>query len=105
MSRYKAAGPQGEFEPGSSDQVLANKLGITDPAEMAEVELILIHPFRDGNGRLARLLADVMAAQSGRGPLDYASWDAEKSRYFGAIKKGLDRSYTTMETLVKQALT
>lgn len=34
---------------------------------MAEVhgELLLIHPFRDGNGRLARWLADVMALQAG----------------------------------------
>ncbi len=28
-------------------------------------ELLLIHPFRDGNGRLARWLADLMAAQAG----------------------------------------
>lgn len=27
------------------------------------VELILIHPFREGNGRLSRLLADVIAVQ------------------------------------------
>ena len=34
---------------------------------MAEIhaELLLIHPFRDGNGRLARCLADVMALQAG----------------------------------------
>ncbi len=37
------------------------------------VELILIHPFREGNGRLSRLLADVMAVQAGFQSLDYES--------------------------------
>ena len=32
---------------------------------MVHTELLLIHPFRDGNGRLARWLADIMAAQAG----------------------------------------
>ena len=35
------------------------------------IEFILIHPFREGNGRLSRLLADVMAVQAGFQPLDY----------------------------------
>lgn len=39
----------------------------------AHVELILIHPFREGNGRIARLLSDVMAVQAEIGPLDYFS--------------------------------
>jgi cell filamentation protein len=29
------------------------------------VEFVLIHPFREGNGRIARLLADVMACLAG----------------------------------------
>jgi cell filamentation protein len=39
---------------------------------VTHVELILIHPFREGNGRLSRLLADVMAVQAGHEPLDYS---------------------------------
>ena len=35
------------------------------------VELILIHPFREGNGRIARLLCNVIAFQAEIGPLDY----------------------------------
>ena len=30
----------------------------------------LIHPFREGNGRVGRLLLNVMACQAGIGPLD-----------------------------------
>jgi len=37
---------------------------------VVHVELLLIHPFREGNGRLARLLATLMAMQAGLPPLD-----------------------------------
>ena len=57
---------------------------------IVHVEFILIHPFRDGNGRLSRLLSDVMAVQAGFQPLDYSCWDANKSAYFSAIEQGFD---------------
>lgn len=201
MSDRYDAGEEGEFQPGSNGLVLRNKLGITDPAEMDEAELvlleklyeavlvealpdrtltvadlktwhrrwlgniydwagrersvnltkgefqfasavqiprlldvfqrdclarftpchgsdatavieaiaithvefILIHPFREGNGRLSRLLADVMAVQAGHGPLDYSSWDADKPSYIGAIHAGLAGNYEPMQRLVKLA--
>lgn len=179
MSRYNVSGSQGEYEPGSNDLVLANKLGVIDSREMdiielellqdlyeyifekafpeesltvelikdwhfkwlgnvyewageersvniskqgfsfavatqiskllglfenevlshftpckflpsdelvkviaiTHVEFILIHPFREGNGRLARLLADVMAVQAGFETLDYTSWELNKAEY------------------------
>src|SRR5688500_10914176 len=34
-------------------------------------ELLLIHPFREGNGRTARILANSMARQKGYGPLHF----------------------------------
>ena len=40
--RYEAAGEQAEYQLGSNDEVVANLLGITDPAEMAEAELVLL---------------------------------------------------------------
>lgn len=200
--RYHVPGTQGDFQPGSGDQVLANKVGITTPEDMDElelglltqlyedvlinqlpdrqltiadlktwhrrwlgnvyawagqervvnmskgsfmfaaapqisrllaefesnclirwtpchdmdtetlvegiavthVELILIHPFREGNGRLSRLLADVMAVQSGREPLDYSTWEAHKAGYIGAIQQGLVANYAPMKYWVAQAL-
>lgn len=200
--RYQTEGAQGSYQPGSGDQVLANKLGITDPAEMDElelallgqlyesvllhdlperpltvadlkhwhyrwlgnvyewagsersvnmskggfqfaaaaqvprllqvferdclatrtpcsgmadaalveaialchVELILIHPYREGNGRLARLLADVMAVQAGREPLDYSSWEADNAGYIGAIHSGMACDYRPMQHWVERAL-
>lgn len=200
--RYAVHGAQGEFQPGSNDLVLANKLGIQSPEDMDELELellqrlyeevlmehlpdraltvddlktwhrrwlgnvfawagqersvnlvrqgfmfaasaqiprllavfersclarwtpchsmatdtlvkaiaithvefILIHPFREGNGRLSRLLADVMAVQSGREPLDYSPWNADKAAYIQAIHQGVQMAYAPMQRLVAQAL-
>jgi cell filamentation protein len=202
MTRYAVGGEEGKHEPGSDGRVLANRLGITDPAEMDDaelelllrlyeevlptvdpseaitsamicewhrkwlasiypwagrirsvdlekdgfrfahaaqiprlldeldrdvlgeltpcrdmtedelaqaiakvhVELILIHPFREGNGRIARVVADAMASQAGFGPLDYTAWDDNKKAYIGAIHAAMDCNYGPMEALATRAL-
>lgn len=71
---------------------------------VTHVELILIHPFREGNGRLSRLLADVMAVQAGHEPLDYSSWERRKPAYIGAIHAGFSGDYGPMEQFVAQAM-
>ena len=81
-----------------SDEALSEALAVT------HVELILIHPFREGNGRLARLLCDVMAVQADRDLLDYTEWDRDKERYFAAIQQGLARTYAPMIELIYEAL-
>lgn len=68
-------------------------------AALAEVhaELILIHPFRDGNGRLARLLALLMALQAGLPPLDFAPLTGRgRGRYIAGIHAALDRDYAPL---------
>lgn len=77
---------------------------LVDAVAVCHVELILIHPFREGNGRLSRLLADVMATQAGHGPLDYSAWDADKPAYFSAIQRGMGMDYAPMRQLVSAAL-
>lgn len=64
------------------------------------VEFILIHPFREGNGRLSRLLCDALSVQSGRGLLDYSLWDEHKAFYFKAIQAGVSGNYYPMMQLV-----
>ena len=67
---------------------------------VVHTELVLIHPFREGNGRTARLLADLMAAQAGLPPLDYGGITGKKKKeYFAAIQAGLDKDYTPMEKI------
>jgi cell filamentation protein len=71
-------------------------------------ELLLIHPFREGNGRLARWLADVMAAQagcplpeyglSGRGALN------RRRRYLTAVRQGYLQNYEGLTDFFEEAL-
>lgn len=69
---------------------------------LAEVhtELVLIHPFREGNGRCSRILASIMALQAGLPILDFSLITGpKKSGYFTAVQIGMDRNYEPMEQL------
>lgn len=77
---------------------------VVNAIAVTHVELILIHPFREGNGRLSRLLADVMAVQAGHEPLDYSTWEQNKPAYIGAIHAGLAGDYGPMAQLVAEAM-
>ncbi len=81
-----------------------DKEQVTEAIAIIHVELILIHPFREGNGRLSRLLADVMAVQGGFNPLDYQSWEQNKSQYISAIHAGMSMNYEPIKYWVSKAL-
>jgi cell filamentation protein len=69
------------------------------------VELVLIHPFREGNGRAARILSILMALQSGLPPLNFSSIAEEKKQeYFAAVQAGLDNNYAPMERLFAEII-
>lgn len=69
------------------------------------VELVLIHPFRDGNGRLARMLSTLMALQAGLPLLDFSLIAGNrKSAYIAAIQAGLDKRYVPMERLLEEII-
>lgn len=70
----------------------------------SHVEFILIHPFREGNGRISRLLIDVMATKAGFGPLDYSLWDQHKEFYFRSIQAGRDKDYSHITRLFKDVI-
>lgn len=57
-------------------------------------ELVLIHPFREGNGRLARLLALLMGLQAGLPPLDFSPLDGRGKRlYIVGIHAAMGNDY------------
>jgi len=69
------------------------------------VELVLIHPFREGNGRVARILSTLMAAQAGLPMLNFKDITGRKRKeYFVAINNGLSRDYRLMERLFEEII-
>jgi cell filamentation protein len=75
---------------------------------VVHAELLLIHPFREGNGRLARWLADLMAHQAGFDFPDFIQIvegsRAKEQRYIAAVTKGYERDYTDLAALLREAL-
>ena len=87
-------GPLRKFTPCRFDKIekIAKALAVV------HTELVLIHPFCDGNGRVARLLATLMALQAGLPPLDFSGLKGYRRKsYYVAIQAGLDRDYKPME--------
>ena len=50
-------------------------------------ELIVIHPFRDGNGRTTRLLCDLLLMQSNTPPIRAQQFYEDRTPYFEAIQQ------------------
>lgn len=72
---------------------------------VVHAELILIHPFREGNGRCARLLALLMALQAGLPPLDFGSLTGTGKRaYIVAIHAAMGSDYEPMVRLFSGAI-
>lgn len=66
-------------------------------------ELILIHPFREGNGRTCRWVADLMAIQAGflppRYDLEYTDDSPERAAYFAAMRRSFLGDLTKLSEL------
>ncbi len=70
---------------------------VLEALAVTHCELVLIHPFREGNGRLSRLLSQLMALQAGLPLLNFSVIKGRKREgYFAAVREGLDRNYAPM---------
>lgn len=81
-----------------------NREALVSAMAICHVEFIVIHPFREGNGRLGRLLNTVMALQADMPVLDFGYIEAHKSRYIAAIHAGHGGDYKPMEAIFSEVL-
>lgn len=73
--------------------------------QFAHAELILIHPYREGNGRLARLLAALMAMQAGLPALDFRPMLGRgRDAYIGGIHAALGRDYRPLAGVFERVI-
>lgn len=70
---------------------------------MVHGELLFIHPFREGNGRTARLLIDLMAMKHGYGKLDFGPMKRRFDDYVRAVQHAASGNYAPMEQLIRAA--
>ena len=98
-----------DFEPGLLKELTPCQFSkpneIIHAIAVVHTELVLIHPFREGNGRLARILSTLMGLQAGVPPLEFACLDGKlKERYFHAVQEGMKCNYRPMEEIFKTVL-
>lgn len=89
-------GPLRQYTPCcfDSDDEVVKALAIV------HTELMLIHPFREGNGRAGRVLAVLMGLQAKLPPLDFTDIKGKKRQeYFRAVRAGVGRDYEPMEQI------
>ena len=65
-------------------------------------ELLFIHPFREGNGRTARLLADMMAQKQGHGKLHWERVGRTRfEAYVHAVQQAAVDNRAPMEAIIR----
>ena len=70
-------------------------------------ELVLVHPFREGNGRVSRWVADLMALQANYLPLNWKfnlNTQERQAKYFAALRRGFAMDFSALQALVREAL-
>ena len=82
-----------------------NRDEVIEALAITHCELVLIHPYREGNGRTSRLLATLMALQAGLPLLDFSGITGkQKQAYFQAVQAGLGRDYELMKNIFRKVI-
>ena len=85
MASYAAAG-----QSGSHDALVLIPLGVLD--------FLCIHPFRDGNGRMSRLLSLLLLYKNGFDAGKYVSFEEQINNYKTYYYEALRQSSAGWET-------
>lgn len=79
-----------------------NKEALIKDIAIIHGELLFIHPFREGNGRTARLLANLMARKSGYNSLHFEKVkEKEFDFYVSAVQKSAKGDYEEMIAFIR----
>lgn len=91
-----------EFLGGEPDQVNSYEELIKIIAPI-HAELLFIHPFREGNGRTARLFADLMAQKIGFNKFNFEEITEERMpEYIKAVQAAAEKNYQRMIELFRK---
>lgn len=81
---------------------------VCEAVARVHAELLLIHPFREGNGRLARWLANIMFVQADTTIPDYGfvgrGSRQRRGAYLDAVIKGYYQDYSDLTIFFERAL-
>ena len=81
---------------------------VARPIAEVHAELLLIHPFREGNGRLARWLADLMCLQAGLPVPSYGftgrGSKGNQEQYLRAVGEAYLRDYDALTAVFAEAI-
>ena len=79
----------------------SDRLLLINDIAKVHAELLFIHPFREGNGRTARILANLMSRKQGFGPLKFEKiTDKTFENYVQAVQASASKNYGKMEYLI-----
>lgn len=82
-----------------------NQEKVLEALAITHCELVLIHPFREGNGRLSRLLSQLMALQAGLPLLNFSVIKGkQRENYFAAVRAGMGRDYAPMIEIFRKVV-
>jgi cell filamentation protein len=79
-----------------------NKESLIKDIAIVHGELLFIHPFREGNGRTARILANLMVRKQGYKGLNFDKIDDKVFlKYVSAVQSVADKDYLPMGEIIK----
>lgn len=97
------------------DKELFNKINYgqpADPEDIAELlaivssELTIIHPFREGNGRIIRVVMDIISIAFDLSPANWSSLESmkDKENYLSCMYAGYRKDYKPLTEFIYQLL-
>ena len=92
-------GPLRTYTPCHAEGVEAQ----AEALAITHAELILVHPFREGNGRTAFIVGNLLLMQNDMPPLNVYNRRRDEKRYYAACEAGrIRKDYQPLATLIAE---